>query len=145
MYVNVFTHTHLIFKFSFSAYNDADADAVTPSSNTRSYTLWSIPSSPRRSFLEGSLVLQAKHLREDGLLPWPEVFIQHLEAVIQTVKMSNTFLTLGWKSRTSQIRGKHIQPCSQPNQVVPRVLPVLINRSGWLKNVPLFNILIINI
>ena len=25
---------------------DADADAVTPSSNTRSYTLWSVPSSP---------------------------------------------------------------------------------------------------
>ena len=27
---------------------NADVDAVTPSSNTRSYTLWSVPSSPRR-------------------------------------------------------------------------------------------------
>ena len=31
---------------------DADADAVTPSSNTRSYTLWSVPSSPGRSVLK---------------------------------------------------------------------------------------------
>ena len=29
---------------------DADADAVTPSSNTRSYTLRSVPSSPEQSF-----------------------------------------------------------------------------------------------
>ena len=32
------------------AYSDADADAVTPSSNTRSYTLWNVPSSPGGHF-----------------------------------------------------------------------------------------------
>ena len=32
--------------------SDADADAVTPSSNTRSYTLWSVPSSPGRAFFK---------------------------------------------------------------------------------------------
>ena len=34
---------------------DADADAVTPSRNTRSYTLRSVPSSPGRSFFDGIL------------------------------------------------------------------------------------------
>ena len=33
------------------------ADAVTPSSNTRSYTLQSVPSSPGRSFLFRSCLL----------------------------------------------------------------------------------------
>ena len=32
-------------------YADADARSMTPSRNTRSYTLRSVPSSPRRSFL----------------------------------------------------------------------------------------------
>ena len=35
---------------------DADADAVTPSSNTRSYTRRSVPSSLGRSFLKSSSV-----------------------------------------------------------------------------------------
>ena len=34
----------------------ADADAVTPSSNTRSFTLWSVPVSPGQSFLAEVLI-----------------------------------------------------------------------------------------
>ena len=39
----------------FNIYADVDAISLTPSRNTRSYTLRSVPSSPGRSFLQGSL------------------------------------------------------------------------------------------
>ena len=41
---------HILLNIS-NLYADADARSMTPSRNTRSYTLRSVPSSPGRSFL----------------------------------------------------------------------------------------------
>ena len=49
---------------------DADAKSMTPSRNTRSYILWSVPSSPGRSFLtsekSATYMFQTREGREGG-------------------------------------------------------------------------------
>ena len=62
----------------------ADADAVTPSSNTRSYILWNVPSSLGRSFLAlpGALFVTVK-VSEN---PMPQC---HIINVIDTVSQQS--------------------------------------------------------
>ena len=52
----------------FNLYADVDARSMTPSRNTRSYTLRSVPSSPGRSFLLLVSYLSVWVAHDEGLL-----------------------------------------------------------------------------
>ena len=53
---------------TFGSYMDADADAVTPCSNTRSYILRSVPSSPGRSFLNQETLTERSSCNQHAVM-----------------------------------------------------------------------------